>query len=63
MAVPFSQRNFQKELEQLLNKLTKEGHVPSLLLHSCCAPCRLIVNIRQQKKPMLKRKPTALAMK
>lgn len=39
MAVPFSQRNFQKELEQLLEQLTNEGRVPSLLLHSCCAPC------------------------
>ena len=39
MAVPFSQRNFQKELQQLLEQLTKEGRVPSLLLHSCCAPC------------------------
>ncbi len=39
MAIPFSQRNFQKELEQLLDKLAKEGRVPSLLLHSCCAPC------------------------
>ncbi len=39
MAIPFSQRNFQNELEQLLDKLAKEGRVPSLLLHSCCAPC------------------------
>ncbi len=31
--------NFQKELEKELEKLTGEGRVPSLLLHSCCAPC------------------------
>ena len=34
-----NRRNFQKELEQILNKLTCEEQVPSLLLHSCCAPC------------------------
>lgn len=32
-------RNYQKELEKLLEKFEKEGRVPSLLLHSCCAPC------------------------
>lgn len=31
--------NYQKELEKLLEKLEKEGKVPTLLLHSCCAPC------------------------
>ncbi|MBE5912079.1 epoxyqueuosine reductase QueH [Pseudobutyrivibrio sp.] len=31
--------NYQRELDNLINQLTKEGHVPSLLLHSCCAPC------------------------
>ena len=31
--------NYQKELEKLLNKITEEGRTPSLLLHSCCAPC------------------------
>lgn len=29
--------NYQKELEKMLK--TQEGTVPSLLLHSCCAPC------------------------
>ncbi len=29
--------NYQKKLEQLIAKL--DGEVPSLLLHSCCAPC------------------------
>lgn len=32
-------RNFQKELDSLIVKNQKEGVVPSLLLHSCCAPC------------------------
>lgn len=31
--------NYQKELDKLLLKLEKEGQVPKLLLHSCCAPC------------------------
>ncbi len=31
--------NYQKVLEQTIQKLQKEGKVPSLLLHSCCAPC------------------------
>jgi len=31
--------NYQKELEKLIVKLEKEGRVPRLLLHSCCAPC------------------------
>ena len=33
-------RNYQKELEAVLMKLPKEEEkVPTLLLHSCCAPC------------------------
>ena len=31
--------NYQKELEKLVSGLQKEGKVPRLLLHSCCAPC------------------------
>ena len=31
--------NYQKELEKLIERLTKEDRVPKLLLHSCCAPC------------------------
>lgn len=34
-----NQRNYQKELDCLLEKLEKERKVPRLLLHSCCAPC------------------------
>lgn len=32
-------RNYQKELEKLIEKQQRDGHKPSLLLHSCCAPC------------------------
>ena len=31
--------NYQKELEKILNRLEKEKRVPTLLIHSCCAPC------------------------
>lgn len=33
------ERNYQKELEKQIQELEKEGRVPTLLLHSCCAPC------------------------
>lgn len=39
MAVPFENRNFQKELEKKLLTLKERAEVPKLLLHSCCAPC------------------------
>lgn len=32
-------RNYQREMERVIDGLDKEGRVPSLLLHSCCAPC------------------------
>ncbi len=31
--------NYQKVLEKTIEQNEKEGKVPSLLLHSCCAPC------------------------
>ena len=31
--------NYQKELDKLIDVIQKEGRVPTLLLHSCCAPC------------------------
>ncbi|MCR4693953.1 MAG: epoxyqueuosine reductase QueH [Pseudobutyrivibrio sp.] len=31
--------NYQLELDKIIDFLNKEGQVPSLLLHSCCAPC------------------------
>ena len=32
-------RNYQKELDLLIEGLEKEGRRPKLLLHACCAPC------------------------
>ncbi len=32
-------RNYQRELDALILDLQQEGRKPSLLLHSCCAPC------------------------
>lgn len=34
-----NKRNYQRELEEIIERAGKEGKVPSLLLHSCCAPC------------------------
>jgi len=31
--------NYQKKLEETITKEQTEGRVPTLLLHSCCAPC------------------------
>lgn len=31
--------NYQKELDRVIEGIKQEGNVPSLLLHSCCAPC------------------------
>ncbi len=31
--------NYQKLLDEEIQKLTKEDKIPTLLLHSCCAPC------------------------
>lgn len=31
--------NYQKELEKTLKQLEAEQKIPTLLLHSCCAPC------------------------
>ncbi|MGN0329008.1 MAG: epoxyqueuosine reductase QueH [Lachnospira sp.] len=39
MAIPFEQRNFHRELLELVEKLQAAECVPRLLLHSCCAPC------------------------
>ena len=32
-------RNYQKELDSIINSIEERGIVPTLLLHSCCAPC------------------------
>ncbi|WP_026889311.1 epoxyqueuosine reductase QueH [Clostridium beijerinckii] len=31
--------NYQKELDSLIETLVKNEEIPTLLLHSCCAPC------------------------
>jgi len=31
--------NYQKKLEEVISGEQKAGNVPTLLLHSCCAPC------------------------
>lgn len=31
--------NYSKELDKLIANNQKEGKIPTLLLHSCCAPC------------------------
>lgn len=33
------QRNYQKELDKIILNLTDNDTTPTLLLHSCCAPC------------------------
>lgn len=32
-------RNYQKELDRVIDRIQKDGQVPTLLLHACCAPC------------------------
>lgn len=32
-------RNYQKELDLLIEDFARKGQVPALMLHSCCAPC------------------------
>ena len=32
-------RNYQKELDRIIEEHGKAGEVPTLLLHGCCAPC------------------------
>lgn len=32
-------RNYQRELEKIIEKTIDQGESPTLLLHSCCAPC------------------------
>ena len=31
--------NYQKELEKIIEKNKRDGIIPTLLLHACCAPC------------------------
>lgn len=34
-----NRRNYQLELDKIISRAEEEGVYPSLLLHSCCAPC------------------------
>lgn len=34
-----NRRNYQKELDTQIEQLARDGKSPTLLLHSCCAPC------------------------
>ena len=34
-----NKRNYQKELDKIIEENVKNNFVPKLLLHSCCAPC------------------------
>ncbi len=34
-----NRRNYQKELEKIIEENQSKSRVPRLLLHSCCAPC------------------------
>lgn len=34
-----NRRNYQLELDKIISRAEEEGRCPSLLLHSCCAPC------------------------
>lgn len=38
-----TKENYQKKLEKIIKNLEKDGIAPSLLLHSCCAPCSTYV--------------------
>jgi hypothetical protein len=31
--------NYQKELDKMISNLSADNKIPTLLLHSCCAPC------------------------
>ena len=31
--------NYQKVLDEIIDKVSKDKYIPKLLLHSCCAPC------------------------
>ena len=32
-------QNYQKKLDETIAQITRDERVPTLLLHSCCAPC------------------------
>lgn len=36
---PSSRVNYQRKTDEMIERLTGDGSVPELLIHSCCAPC------------------------
>lgn len=38
-----NKQNYQKELDKIIENIQKEGAIPTLFLHSCCAPCSTYV--------------------
>lgn len=38
--------NYHKKMLEILEKITKQENIPSLLLHTCCAPCSTTVITR-----------------
>ena len=42
-----NKRNYQKELDKIIADL--DGSVPTLFLHSCCAPCTIFILRRNTK--------------
>ena len=38
-AAEMNRRNYQSEMDRLVDELQQAGRVPTLLLHVCCAPC------------------------
>ncbi len=38
-----AQLELEKKIEEIKKSIDKDGHVPKLLLHSCCAPCSTYV--------------------
>ena len=43
-------RNYQKEMEKIIEQCRNREQVPTLLLHSCCAPCSSAVLERLSKE-------------
>ena len=48
-------RNYQRELEKVLEQIKKEERVPTLFLHSCCAPCSSYVLEYEKREEELER--------
>ena len=53
MAAQQQKENYQRVLDQTIEQLTKEGKVPTLLLHSCCAPWDDNGTIKADEQPVI----------